>query len=162
LGFVVLGVLSILMILFSLTKLDHQSQIEKDLKTLPKIPGELLETSDINIDLVPDISTLIIFFNSECNHCQYEANEIQQKLSAFSGTNLLFISDEPKEKIIAFSKEFQLYDKENIWWLKMQPEDVYKTFGPIMVPHIWIYSKDGQLVKEFKGETKVEAILEWL
>ena len=107
-------------------------------------------------------TTIIIFFNSNCEHCQYEARAIAQNISAFTKAHLLFISEESKKSIIAFSTIHKLDSSDGVWWLKMQSDDVYKTFGPISVPHIWIYNKQGQLVKEFSGETKVEAILEWL
>jgi len=162
LSFILIAVLGALFFLVAntITKLQHQKQVAGQLKTIPYLPVTTIGSDkDWNGASGP---VIIIFFNSGCEHCQNEAGAIQQNLSAFAETNLWFVSDEAEEKIAAFSREFQLDAKENVWWLKMQPEDVYKTFGPIMVPHIWIYSKDGQLVKEFKGETKVEAILAWL
>ena len=105
---------------------------------------------------------IIIFFNSLCQSCIFEVDNIKQNISLFYDVNLIFISDESKQAIHAFSKISSLRNRENIWWLKMQPEDVYKTFGSIGIPHIWIYDKDGKLVKEFRGLTRAETLLKWL
>jgi thiol-disulfide isomerase/thioredoxin len=163
-GIIVISILSLLifMITKTVTKLKQKERIAEQVKTLPNLSVEAVGLNKLEEWAESGKVTVIIFFNSDCDYCQYEANAIQQQLPAFAGTNLLFISEEPKEKIVAFSQEYQLDNKEGVWWLKMQPENVYKTFGDIGVPHIWIYNMEGYLVKEFRGETKVEAILEWL
>ena len=157
----ILGLI-IFLITKTATKLKHKDRIAKQIKTFPYLAVKSVSPNNYDGWKKLDKTTIIIFFNSSCEHCQYEANEIQQRIKDFAGTNLLFISEESEEKIFAFSKEYQMNNTKNIWWLMMKPEDVYETFGAIGVPHIWIYNKDEQLVKEFKGETKAEAILEWL
>ena len=161
---VIIGVLSLLISLVTKTisNLKQKEKIAEQLKTVPPLSVQAIGIHKIEDWGNSGKTTVIIFFNSSCEHCQYEANEIQQRIKDFAGTNLLFISEESEEKIIAFSKKYQLDNKENILWLIINPEDVYETFGAISVPHIWIYNNEGILIKEFKGETKVEAILEWL
>ncbi|WP_460908117.1 hypothetical protein [Spirosoma areae] len=41
-------------------------------------------------------------------------------------------------------------------------EESYRAFGPTSVPHIFIYGPDRQLRKEYKGETKIDALLQYL
>ena len=163
-GTVLAIVTSMLIFLITKTviKLNHREKISEQTKTL-----QYLSLRSVGSNKLVDWSklrksTVLIFFNSGCEHCQYEVSAIQKELIGFEGVNLLFISEESEEKIIAFSKKYQLDNKENILWLIINPEDVYETFGAISVPHIWIYNNEGILIKEFKGETKVEAILEWL
>lgn len=161
---IIISVLGIVVFLVTktVTKLKQKERVAEQLKTLPNLSVEAIGLNKLEEWSKSGKATIIIFFNSDCDHCRYEASAIQQQLSAFAGTNLLFISEESVEKINAFSQEYELNNKVGIWWLKMQPEDVYNTFGDISVPHIWIYDENDKLVKEFKGETKVEAILAWL
>jgi hypothetical protein len=51
---------------------------------------------------------------------------------------------------------------QNIKFLKINRDNVFENFGPLSTPHILIYNEDSKLVKEFKGETKIEAILQYL
>jgi hypothetical protein len=44
----------------------------------------------------------------------------------------------------------------------LTPEESYKAFGPTSVPHLFIYGPDKELRKEFKGETKIDALLKYL
>ena len=145
-----------------LIKLKEKEKIADQIKTFPKLSVEAIGLNKFELWGKSGKVSVVIFFNSSCEHCQYEAITIAQELASFRGTNLLFISEESAEEIATFSREYQLNDKPEVWWLKMDPDNVYKTFGSIAVPHIWIYNKDGRLVKEFKGETKVEAIMDWL
>ncbi|MFM7853102.1 MAG: hypothetical protein ACKO96_14580 [Flammeovirgaceae bacterium] len=45
---------------------------------------------------------------------------------------------------------------------KINTEVVFDTFGSVSIPHIFIYDNEHKLIKEFKGETKMEAILQYL
>jgi hypothetical protein len=72
------------------------------------------------------------------------------------------VSSEFIKEIKSFSIKYRLNDEPNVTFTKINPEDVYNTFGSVFIPHIFIYGKDRKLIKEFKGETKVEAILQYL
>ena len=157
----VLG-LAVFLLFKTISKINHKKEVTKQLSSIPHLPVVPIGLNRNTNWKRTTNPTIIIFFNSECNHCQYEAKAIQSKLASFENAILLFVTEEGKDKILDFSKTYKLDNKPNIWWLKMRPEDVHNTFGDIGVPHIWVYNKEGNLVKEFRGEIKVEAILEWL
>ncbi len=161
-GFILLLISSVIMIVVSEDKLNYKQQVAKQLASMPALPVEPVGKAKNTGWQNTTTPTVILFFNSECGHCQNEATAIQERLEDFSNANLLFVSDEEATQIEEFSKTYKLDNKLNIWWLKMRPADVYNTFGNIGVPHIWVYNKENKLVKEFKGETKVEVLLEWL
>lgn len=157
----VVGLVSFL-VAKTISKINHKKEVTEQIAIIPHLPVAAIGANkNINWKNTNN-PTIILFFNSECSHCQYEAEAIEQKLEAFKNVNLLFVSEEDEDKIKAFSKTYKLDNQAAIWWLQMKPKDVYNTFGNIGVPHIWVYNKEGSLVKEFKGETKVEALLEWL
>lgn len=158
---VIIGLIGF-MIYKSIIKINHKKEVTEQLATIPELQVVVIDPNK-NMGWKNTANPVIIlFFNSECEHCQYEAKAIQERLEAFENVDLLFVSEEVEGKIRAFSKEYKLDNKPNIWWLKMEAKDVYNSFGNIGVPHIWVYTKEGKLVKEFRGETKVEALLECL
>jgi thioredoxin-related protein len=108
------------------------------------------------------IPTIIILFNTTCEHCQYEAKEIKKSISSFSQASILMISSEPIKTIKAFSEQYGLNNEASVSFTKINRENIFETFGSVSIPHIFIYNKDRKLIKEFKGETKIEAILKYL
>ena len=156
----VAAALLIITVALSIKRLKQNRQIDKNLEGISEINAQTVN-SNRNSWINSKSQVIIVYYNSTCNNCRFEIKAIENNLDSFKETNLLFISDEPKETIDAFSKKFLLRDLDTVWWLKMEPEDVYNTFGYTRLPHIWIY-KDGKLIKELKGLTKVEAILQWL
>lgn len=100
--------------------------------------------------------TALFFFNSECEHCQWEVKEVSKNLDLFEGYHLLFVSFEPRIEAIDFLQKHQLSQ----YYLEAAPDKVMSTFNG-GVPQTFIYKND-ELVKHFKGEVKIEAILNTL
>jgi hypothetical protein len=72
------------------------------------------------------------------------------------------MSSESIKVIKRTSVDFGLEGIPNIHFVKINPEHVFETFGSLSLPHIFIYGNDRKLIKEFKGETKMDAILKYL
>jgi len=126
------------------------------------LPPARLFTLDSSRFSFPPFALAIIFFNSGCEHCQYEMKEISKKQSLFLNDELILLSSESISAIKKASEDFGLAHLSNIYFAKINDEEVFSTFGSVSVPHIFIYDKDHRLIKEFKGETKVEAIAKYL
>ncbi|WP_333821215.1 hypothetical protein [Ohtaekwangia sp.] len=105
---------------------------------------------------------LLIHFNSTCDHCQEEVKSMASHAAAFAHASIVFISSEPLYLIKQFKSQWALAQYKNIDVVKMNAEDLYNTFGSISFPCIYIYDADRRLVKVFKGETKAEALLQYL
>ena len=123
-----------------LTKADGTQQSAKDLK------GK---------------SILIIYF-TECDHCQREATEIRNKLSAFAGYDLWFLSTDAFPKIENFANVYKLKDQANVHFAQIRFEDVATYFGSIPTPSVYIYSSSRKLVRAINGETPVDMIIQFL
>lgn len=106
-------------------------------------------------------STIILFFHPECEHCQYEAKVISEKQQDFVGTNIWWVSMADSAVIRGFSKKYGLQNLPNNYFGHLPGEKITQTFGSVSVPHIFIYDKHQVLQKEFKGETKIEALLKY-
>lgn len=108
-----------------------------------------------------DTSTIILFFNPDCDHCQYEAKAILEHQSDFATTYFWWVTTVDTLAINDFSKKYHLDKLSNHYFAKLPAEKVVETFGSVSVPHIFIYDKTGVLQKEFRGETKIEALLKY-
>lgn len=102
---------------------------------------------------------VLILFNSTCEHCQYELSQINAEINSFNNIELVFLSSEPIPAIKQSALPFE--GNRNVNFVKINPEDVFDNFGTVRYPTILIYGTNGRLIKEFKGETKVEAILKY-
>jgi glutaredoxin len=109
-----------------------------------------------------EFSTIVLFFHPECEHCQYEAKAITEKQKEFAGVNLWWISIADSSSIKTFDKKYTLETHPNTYLACLKGEKITQVFGSISVPHIFIYGKEQTLQKEFKGETKVEALLKYV
>lgn len=101
----------------------------------------------------------MVLYNSSCEHCQYELAQIKAAINSFNDVELVFLSSEPIHVIKQAALPFQ--EDRNVNFVKINPEDVFDNFGTVRYPTILIYGTNGRLIKEFKGETKVEAILKY-
>lgn len=106
--------------------------------------------------------SILILFNTECDHCQRQAKEISEKIDAFKNNELLFIAADSVHKIDNFSKTYNLANKPNVKFGRAEFQDVFMNFGSIPTPSVYIYSREKKFVKSFLGETPVEELIKYL
>lgn len=103
-------------------------------------------------------NNIFILFQPDCDHCQEEAIQVEQRLDDFREYTLYFISSAPMEHINGFAQNFNLHDKENVRFAWTTTEGVLNHYGPIPTPSVYIYS-NGRLKQSFQGQTDIENIL---
>ena len=158
----VIGIISSL-VYFSTRKLSEKEDRQENISLLPLLKFSSIEGREINLrNEYNGRKVILILFNSECEHCIYEAESISENLSSFSNSSLVFLSMEPLEKVIDFSATASLQGKDNVTFGQADYDELESIFKGIRYPNIFIYDADGSLVKEFKGETKVDLIVESL
>ncbi len=101
---------------------------------------------------------VFVLFQPDCDHCQEEAIEIEQRLDGFKDYTLYFISSSPMPQIVKFAEDYKLENKQNVKFAWTSTEGVLNQYGPIQTPSVYIYSQ-GKLVKSFNGQTNIENIL---
>ncbi len=108
---------------------------------------------------------LILYFNSECDHCQKQARwlkkGIQENQAAFKKLEIIFISFEEMSMIKGYRDKYQ-FTQNNITFLQDSRLTFADKFGVGSFPSILIYTKEGKLIKKFEGETKVEDFLPFI
>jgi peroxiredoxin len=147
----------------SVDKIKADEVISANLKIIPKVKLLLSDSSEYTLTKRNDNKKLIlIYFNTSCEHCQYEAESIKLHIKQFEETNIVMMSSEPLSHISAFSRSKGLDKFTNVTFTKIRSEDLSTTCGTLAIPHIFIYGADGILRKEFKGETKADVIANYL
>jgi thiol-disulfide isomerase/thioredoxin len=143
-------------------KINVKKEALQNLRKVPKL--DLLTLDNIRVSeleaLTSSKPSIIVFFNSECDHCKFQIQEIEKYNQKLKEVNVLLISSEELTSLQSFASLFDFENIPSFQFLKIYEKDVYKAFGSLTVPHIFIYDKDNNLKREFKGETGLEAILQ--
>lgn len=122
------------------------------------LQGKIFRTQDLEARH----PVLVIYFNTTCEHCQYEAEEIYKHRQTLEKISLLMISVEDKSVLTAFVQKYRLDEVTRLKILQDTNEHFRQIFGSSSIPNIFIYDADHKLVKHYRGETKMEAILKYL
>ena len=134
--------------------------MQKNIAAIPPFQFTNLQNNIFTNDsLTKDQPTLLLFFNTTCEHCQYETEQIINNSASFNISNVLFISRQSKKDIQLFDSTYKLSSYSFIKLLRDSTDNSYKIFGINSYPSSIVYNAAGKLVKSFKGETKIEAII---
>ncbi|AQG78099.1 peroxiredoxin family protein [Spirosoma montaniterrae] len=106
--------------------------------------------------------TLIVLFDPDCEHCQYQAQQMRLRQADFAGAGLYWLTTQPLARAQAFARAYGLDSLNMMHVGTLTREEAYRAFGAAGVPHIFIYGANGQLQREYKGEVKVDALTKYL
>ncbi len=103
--------------------------------------------------------TLFIYFNSECDFCNHEAEMVQQNIQQLKAIQVVFISYEPVQKIKQFAAKFKLLHHDHIYFLSDSKITFATTFDVKSMPCLVLYDKENNLIEKIKGQVKIETVL---
>ena len=142
------------------SKSIQKEQIAENLKVLPDFRFLDLDGSSFtNENLKFNHSTVFIYFNSECDFCQHEAQSISENLFELKDIQLLFVSNEPINIIKDFSEHYELSNQENIYFLHDGNNTFTSHFGANTIPHLLFYNTNKTLIKSHRGQLNAAGIL---
>lgn len=144
-----------------MSKINHKKQVAENIKIMPNFSYVTLENEVFtNEDLKKGKPTLFIYFNSECDFCNHEAEMVQQNVEKLKAIEVVFISFEPIEKIKTFAETYQLLNHDGITFISDSKVTFSDTFDVKSLPCLVLYDKDNQLIEKIKGQVKIETVLE--
>lgn len=128
------------------------------------LPAMLIHTTKGEQIFTKNLSgkTILILFQPDCDHCQREARQIRDSLSAFADYELYFISTVSKEALEEFSDEYQFSSETSVHFATTSFDNIISSFGSIDAPSAFVYSAEGNLIKHFNGEVDISEILKVL
>lgn len=143
-----------------ITKTKKKSKITKQIQTIPKFELETLDSiSFTNQNLKPNLSTIFIYFNSDCDFCHHEAESISQNLNKFEDVQFIFVSFEETKAIKKFAELYKLNSEENIIFLEDKKGEFSTIFNASSIPYILIYNQNYKLIKKHNGQLNANGIL---
>ena len=74
------------------------------LKSLPDFSFKTLDGNIFKSSSLKSGPVIIMYFHPECEHCQYEIDDLLKKLDELNTSKLIFISSAERDSIVAFSK----------------------------------------------------------
>jgi thioredoxin-related protein len=159
-GFTTLFALVLFMVYSIVEKVYAKKSVQNKIQNLSV--AQLFKMDSTQFQMTSGRPILLVFFNSQCEHCQYELTELKKNLSSFEAVSVLLMSSENIATIKEAAQKFELAASPNAEFVKINRDDVFDNYGSLSVPHLFLYGADRKLIKEFKGETKIEAILQYL
>ena len=115
-----------------------------------------------NTNLKVNVPVVFFYFNSDCEFCQAEIQDVVRNIKKFEGIQLLFVSIESIPKIILFQTTYKLDIFDNVIFLCDYKNTFSETFGVKTLPSSLVYDKNAKLVCRNNGAVKVDYILKLL
>ena len=89
----------------------------------------------------------LILFNPGCEACHSEAQEISSNLKKLENYCLLFLSPDSLQRIEAFIMEYQLYEKDNIFYGQVNLDTIDAKLGKSAIPWSFLFDENKKLLK---------------
>jgi hypothetical protein len=104
--------------------------------------------------------TAIVLFNSQCEHCLYELDAFERRLSEIDGTRLYFLTSEAALPSAVMAKRWPaLVTSRLVSWGTVRAQDVRGELRSAVIPAVFVFDENGRLVKQFRGETKFDLLV---
>jgi thiol-disulfide isomerase/thioredoxin len=143
-----------------ISKAKEKNKVAKQLETIPEFKFLTFEQKPFKkANLKPNTNAIFIYFNSECDFCQHEAQSISTNLDSFKNVQFIFVSTEPIAIIQQFSKQYNLDNQQNIIFLYDNLSTFSRRFDANSIPYLLIYDQNQKLIKKHKGQLNAKGIL---
>lgn len=144
-------------------KIRYKKEVAQNIKSIPDFEYQSTRGGLFtNKNLKPNTPTVFVYFNSDCEFCNEEAQMIQDNIIKFDNCQLVFISFEKPEIIKDFANKYKLYNHDNVYFLCDSKATFATTFDVKSLPCLVLYDKNRQLIEKIKGQTKVSTLLKKL
>lgn len=130
-------------------------------KTLPKFSFfDLAGNTFTYANLKTGVPTIVFFYDPYCEHCNLQAEWISNSYIRVKGMNLVWVSTEEVGPIKEFQKNhFSKNTWDKLFFLRDSGFKFDNYFGYTEAPGIYVYDKNGVLVKDFRKETPTSTLL---
>lgn len=150
------------MIMSSVNSMVKKKEIAVAIGEVPKFILLNTDSSSVPVNSGNTGNPLvIIYFNSGCDYCSEEAQAISDNIELFDEIELLFLSLEPLKDIRDFAKNKGLRNHDHVSFGQIDDATANDVLGITSAPQFFIYNAAGKLTKQFKGSTKIEALIKY-
>lgn len=141
-------------------KIDHKNKVTLTIKTIPifsyqDINGNVFTRENLKLET----ATIFIYFNTNCEFCNEEAQIIKRNIATLSKVQLIFVSFEESPLITKFAKRNRLLNYKNIHFLHDSKVSFATTFDVHSLPCIVLYDEKNILIEKITGLTSIKTII---
>jgi len=88
----------------------------------------------------------IIIFNSNCNLCMDEIEDIVDNIDSFKNVNFYLVSNQTEKELIDYNTDSEFLGLKNFTILQDKNGDILKYFSYPLIPSTFIYNKNKKLI----------------
>ena len=146
-----------------ITKINYKKTIASNIKTIPQFSYVNTKGGIFTKDSIqPNTPTIFIYYNSDCDYCNNEAQMIHENIDTFNKIQILFVSFENPDRIKKFAHQHQLNHYDNVTFLHDNKLTFAATFDVTSLPCLVMYDKNQKLIEKIKGQIKPETLIKKL
>jgi len=151
-------------LIFQITsKIKHKKEVAENINTIPSFNFQNVNGGRFtNKNIIKNKPTIFIYFNSECEFCDEEAEMIKQNIDKFSTFQLIFVSIENPNKIKEFAINHKLIKYDKINFLSDPNVSFAPTFDVKSLPCLVLYDKNQHLIEKIKGQILPDILIKKL
>lgn len=158
---VVLGLVALLLGK-TILSISNKKKVLSSQKTLDELVITDISGQQIHYEGAGGRSTVLLFFNTECEYCLEETQGVKRSGSSLANVRIFFISSESIETIARFAHQQNLLSIPGVRVGRMDKKLLEKNFDVVTMPSTFIYDSQGILIKKFTGLTQFPAIEKYL
>ena len=140
------------------TKSRKKAEVTARVATLSPFSFNTINGEDVTNKEIFGKPLWIIFFDTNCEYCQMETENIL-KAGELEDIQIWLVSPEPLDSLSAFTKKYKLDTLPHVQVLNDAHHAAYLTFNVTSSPASFLYDSHGALIKQYKGVVKVETVL---
>ncbi|MEO8174936.1 MAG: redoxin domain-containing protein [Sediminibacterium sp.] len=154
--FLTISILVILTVSLAIKKEKHPGNPAN----LPLLNAVELDGQKINIETYSSVSNhkVVVIFDSDCDHCNYQIDDIKKNRKKFADIQVIFISAQPITIIREFAA-LKKIDHSEFAILSVPMTELSKSFDCSTFTSIHIFDSSNKLIKTFTGERSSDIIL---
>ena len=111
-------------------------------------------------DLPTGVAVLMMFFNSDCDHCQREAQKLVATRNRWENVaKIVMVSVENARTLARFDSTYHLTEA-HITLLRDPEKKAGALFGVSDIPYAITYDHEHRRLRAFKGEVAIDTLLQ--
>jgi hypothetical protein len=138
-----------------------RANLPEILATGSPMPPLQLETAAgvQEIGALASTRTVVVFYDHACPHCLAELTAFDQNIERLHGSTVVLVAIGPSILPDSASALWpRLTRAEHLVWARANGEPLQDTWGLRLVPSIFVFDAERQLVGKYVGETRLDLI----
>lgn len=117
-----------------------------------------LDSIAVEISFVKADTSLVIVFNSECDICRIELEELLVNYANFERYSILLLSHQSINELLRIQANYNLVNYANFEMLKIDELRTEEPFLSASNPSLFVFDHNGRLILQKKGYTSTELL----